>query len=559
MRLREFKVRNYRSIRSSPVIKLENNLTIIGPNNEGKSNLVRALVNSLQILAELAAGQRSLGLGVSKRSRSYQWDQDFPLDQQNDGEGKTIFSLVFELDDEDCTNFYHEVGSAINNKLPITISIGRETVPNFEVNKPGKGYAVLSRKSAQIAAFIGSRLSINYIPAVRTARDSARTVEALVSTSLRQIERTPTFQEALKTIEDLQRPVLEKLQQNLQLTLTTFVPSIKSVSLQIREGRRESLRSVDIGIDDGQLTPLANKGDGIISLVGMALLARLDDSDTSGINTILAIEEPESHLHPRAIHNIRSILDGLSGSLQVIITTHSPALVNRVAIGSNILVENNKAKVVSDISEIRNAMGVRISDNLQNSRVIVICEGANDSHALGKLLGEIDPRVEAGILSSEIAFNSLDGGGNLSYLANTLQNSICEPVCLLDDDQAGRDAFSRAVADGYLREEDVVFTKRIGKDESEFEDLLKDEILDEIVARARANLNQIPAGFKKKKFSVRAKAAFDSAGRPWTDETKARLKSQIAQRCVTDGISCIDPNKMGPLESLAGLLCDRLG
>lgn len=562
MKLKRFKVRNYRSIRLTPLMPFDNNLTIIGPNNEGKSNLVRALVTSLQLLEELADFPKRVGRARANyvfRTRIYEWERDCPLGLQGKEVAESEFKLEFDLDAEDQIEFYKTIGSSINNHLPITITVGREMRPRFEVNKPGKGYKSLTDKSSEIAAFIGSKLSINYIPAVRTANDSARSVEKLVSAALRKVEKTPAYIEAMRTIEDLQAPVLYELEEKLHTSLDKFVPSIKDVNLEIKEGRNSLMRRVGINIDDGQLTPLANKGDGIISLVGMALLSRIDALAVDGINLILSIEEPESHLHPRAIHNIRSILDDLGGEVQVIITTHSPALVNRINLSGNILVEKNKARVAESVAEIRDVLGVRVSDNLTNSRLTIICEGKNDQISLSRLLLDVAPQLQNAFDTGEIAFHPLLGGGNLSYLVSTIQNSICEPVCFLDDDQAGQDAFQIAEGDGLISTDDVVFTKRIGKAESEFEDLVCDDILNSVVReKYKADLTAIPKSAKAQKFSVRAKTALEMAGRPWNDGIKAALKAEINTRCSELGIEAIDKNRRGPIMSLAQIVSERI-
>jgi len=200
MRLKSFQVKDYRSIASTFEIGSANNLTIVGPNNEGKSNLVTALVTALRLLEDHSRYARrgrfrTLGRSIS---RAYDWQNDYPLQLQQRADAHTTFKLKVTLDQDDQVQFLESVESNINDNLPITIRIGRDNIPQFEVNKPGKGYAAPTKKSAQIAAFIGSKLSINYIAAIRTARDSARSVEALVSQALKQVEKTPEYIDALK-------------------------------------------------------------------------------------------------------------------------------------------------------------------------------------------------------------------------------------------------------------------------------------------------------------------------------------------------------------------------
>ena len=79
---------------------------------------------------------------------------------------------------------------------------------------------------------------------------------------------------------------------------------------------------------------------------------------------ILAIEEPESHLHPSAIHQLRAVLADIASKHQVIMTTHCPLFVDRTSIKSNIIVHKNKAVPAKDVKEIRDILGVRASNNL---------------------------------------------------------------------------------------------------------------------------------------------------------------------------------------------------
>jgi hypothetical protein len=171
----------------------------------------------------------------------------------------------------------------------------------------------------------------------------------------------------------------------------------------------------------------------------------------------------------------------------------------------------------------------------------------------------LDTRIATALQTAEVALSPLKGSGNLSYMATTLQNSICEPICFLDDDAAGRSAMDRAIEDQVLSATDFVLTSRIGKRESEFEDLIQDSILEEIVGKYKADLKKSPPGMRSRKFTDRAKAALEVAGRPWNEPTKLALKQAVAERCLQLGIKAVAPEKRGPLESLASLVVERLG
>jgi putative ATP-dependent endonuclease of the OLD family len=570
VRLRKFSVANYRSISSTPRIAIARSLTVVGPNNEGKSNLVRALVCALKILEEHARTVNFRSLlnrsSISSATRSlfgetaYNWATDCPMNLQIKDDAASCFYLEFDLDDTDVSEFNTTIGSSVNGLLPIEITIGKDGNPKFLVKKPGKGQRALSEKSVEIAKFIGQRLSINHIPAIRTAAEALSSVGTLAAVSMRAVEASDEYKTAMETIEKIQAPVFNQLEADLTLSLQTFLPSIKKVTLGVQAAARaRALRTVDINIDDGQDTPLANKGDGVISLVGLALLARLNHSGSTSFNTILAIEEPESHLHPRAIHSIRGILDSIGDDYQVIVTTHSPVLANRLNIQENVIVQSSEARVATDISQIRDALGVRVSDNLSHARIVVICEGPGDELILKRVLGELSSKVAKAIRGAELSFLPLSGSGNLPYQASLLQQSVSEPMCFLDDDLAGREAANRAIEDNLVSESDVIYAKILGKSESEIEDLIDIKLVQAAILKEfKVDITTIPVSVRKKKFSVRMKAAFEVGGKMWSDSVKSSVKFAVSEIVSSLGIEAIPEQNREPLLTLVRMLEEKI-
>lgn len=60
MELVSFSVTNYRSITTAYKLPVKQATILIGPNNEGKSNILRALVTALEVLQSLG-GRRITG------------------------------------------------------------------------------------------------------------------------------------------------------------------------------------------------------------------------------------------------------------------------------------------------------------------------------------------------------------------------------------------------------------------------------------------------------------------------------------------------------------------
>ena len=132
---------------------------------------------------------------------------------------------------------------------------------------------------------------------------------------------------------------------------TSWTP-INFQQLEISESsRRFSLRrDVSVVIDDGTPTLLEYKGDGVKSLAALGLL-KSQNAPTGA--SILAIEEPESHLHPAAIHQVHEIIRSISQTSQVIVTTHNPLFVDRENIKSNVIVTNGGATPAKNIAAIK--------------------------------------------------------------------------------------------------------------------------------------------------------------------------------------------------------------
>ncbi|OYQ24268.1 hypothetical protein CHU93_15600 [Sandarakinorhabdus cyanobacteriorum] len=82
MILATFSVENYRSITQSRKISLSNNTVLVGPNNEGKSNVLRALNLAMSTISRIAAIEsRSIDPELASRtlaSRRAMYDWSSP-------------------------------------------------------------------------------------------------------------------------------------------------------------------------------------------------------------------------------------------------------------------------------------------------------------------------------------------------------------------------------------------------------------------------------------------------------------------------------------------------
>ena len=132
---------------------------------------------------------------------------------------------------------------------------------------------------------------------------------------------------------------------------------------------------------------------------------------------ILAIEEPESHLHPNAQKKLYSQINEIVG--QKIISTHS----NYIAANANL---SEIRSLIKKGSSIR--IGKLLVDNIDNednnkikrqvintrgelffSKVVILCEGETEEQALPLL---IEKQLELDMVSIGINIIGINGGGN---------------------------------------------------------------------------------------------------------------------------------------------------
>lgn len=545
MKLKSIQVSNFRSIENTQPLELEDEMTVIlGPNNEGKSNLLRAIALGLRCLRwhTMRKGD-SLSLRdiMMFRRDVYDWEIDFPQNLQGKSpNGETVLNLVFMLTDDECTKFKKQCGCATNANLPIEVKVGLNGY-SIKVKKQGKGANNYKEKSSEIAKFIGSNFDFQYIEAIRTEEQSLEVVGRLIERRLQLVESTPEYISAIKVIEGLQKPIIEGLENEVKAQLKRLLPSVKKVKLGTEKAGSQSpiissrgrLRSAQLVIDDGTATGIEAKGDGIKSLVAISLMHASRVGSLAGNNLVVAIEEPESHLHPGAVRELSAVLDEISKEHQVIITTHSPLLISKGKIGSNIIVSKSRASPASSIKDIRSCLGVHVSDNLMHAEHIILVEGKTDQAILTALFKSRSKEFSQLISSGKIVFDQIDGTGNIAYKVATLKQIVSNPILILDDDSAGRLCVKKAKETGFVSDKYVYVWKRDAVVGTELEDIIDPDVYwskaeaDLGVKLSRKNFD----GYNEK-WSDRMKKVYQAGAKSWSASVENDFKRLVAD-CVS--------------------------
>lgn len=551
MQLVNFSVTNYRSITKAHKINLQNITVLVGRNNEGKSNILMALNVAMETMMQHANH-------ANVHERLYDWQRDFPVQlQQRKNNLDSIFRLNFRLNHDENTEFFRTTGIRSNEDIPIELKYGQDN--RAKITVPKKGSSSFNDKSEKVTAFICERIAINYIQAVRTEDMAMDVIHRLISTELSKLYDNEEYKSAEQTIYNLQEAVYNDIANRILAPLQEFLPQLTNVEIKSR-GRRLVWRGfrndVDVILNDGTPTSILYKGDGIKSLVSLAILK---ESKNEIGASIIAIEEPESHLHPEAIHSLVNVINGISENHQVIITTHNPLFVQRNNISNNIIVDHGTAKPAKNIKEIRELLGVLPGDNLINASHVLVVEGEDDKIALNKILSSLSPTIKDALIKNKLVIQPLAGATNLNYELSRLRSYVCRYFVFLDADEAGYDAAEKAIEKGLLSESDVKYSICNGNNTAEFEDCLKKDFYIEAI-RNKFSVDLGVTSFRNsKKWSDRVKTVFLSQGQRWTDAVEKKVKMEVTKLIpVEDADSVLDEHKRGSIDALVNALENML-
>jgi hypothetical protein len=253
----------------------------------------------------------------------------------------TQIGVKLRLDDDDIDAISVGLGGPVLADIEIIVEFAWDD--RFGAYRPK--FIVVGVDSEEernaVIEWVRSEVRYVYIPATRNVHDFRRGVfSEVISGAITRVSRS---RQRIEALERLFRDVGEEIAEvetDLADELRQYLPSVRGLKFSIDELDLSRLVSIgDVTVDDGANTPLHQKGDGFKSLFSISLLQYIS-KQRYGSNLLFGIEEPEAHLHSTAIYQIKDTLRDLAESFQVIITTHSPILIQRDQVNANIIVES---------------------------------------------------------------------------------------------------------------------------------------------------------------------------------------------------------------------------
>lgn len=485
MRLNKLRISNFRSYGpTETVIDFEDITTFIGANSSGKSAALQALTklfgetNSDRALekSDFYVSHDEVLEDLERRELYIEANFSFP-EIEND-EGETHYAIPTYFD-----NFVVEnTGEPPFLRIRLQATWEQSNTPDGIIESK-VNYVSLSEDAEEVATKIPpselSQIKIIYVPAIRNPstllRNATGTLLWRVLKSINwstetkdnikdQLKRAEEslFEEAgLERVRDSLKDHWKKYHKdtryseaNIRFNSTDLDQLIKKFEVDFMPSITQKAYSID------------SLGDGLRSLFYLSLvdsfleieqqaMENSEDEDAPLFNiqipalTILAIEEPENHVSPHLLGNIIVNLNRIASknNSQVILTSHTPAIVKRVLPESiryfNISVDEVVTKVKKIVlprlqgsAENEEAYkyvkeAVRAYPEIYFSKLVILGEGDSEEIVIPKA---IELETEDHLDSISVSVVPL-GGRHVNHFWKLLNELEIPYVTLLDLDK----------------------------------------------------------------------------------------------------------------------------
>lgn len=410
MKINKIRIKNFRGIKNSGIIELGNLNALVGKNDAGKSSILHA-IDEFYNENKILEGHRYFGAG-DEATEIEIWfggveleaipkvllDQDGYLHVKKKANSigetykqsiitldfaKTEYKNMFQMTTAKQGTIFRSLGKEVPDEMnrEVLFDLVNELV-DIETSYVEEEYEIKSSMIKEIIKSLYPQFSL-----------------FLADTSLDT--STSSFQNQFKKIvtNAIEAHIQEfsNLQNEVDLTLTNEIRKIGQFMSTHYSGMTDlkpdityewqKLVNFDVIMkdDQGYEINIANKGTGIQRLFMVSYFQYLAEQTSENEKSyIFVIEEPETFLHPGAQRTLLDSLKRIAEVHQVIISTHSPVFASEID-NRNIIVAT-KINGESQYSQgegvsadlLVNELGVRASDNIVNSKLLVFVEGSND-------------------------------------------------------------------------------------------------------------------------------------------------------------------------------------
>ncbi|MBN2030015.1 ATP-dependent endonuclease [bacterium] len=342
-------IKNFRALKyiSIPLDKFS---VLIGENDVGKTSFLYALEKffiSKKINSKLDFFKMDTSTDIEITIKFTELPEAPGFNDLVDENGDITISKIFPFDSTPTINVLKSDGIKVN--LPSTISKSYFSQDNFHLIPVRRDISL--QFSMTKTALLG------------------KTLRASMKNSLDEEGATAS----LTDIKDKLSGAIEEPRNLLEVFMKQQMHN-ENIRLGFDNLEIDPVEGVtfDVNISDDKIRGIniSNRGAGTQNNLIISLFRFIAKSVSDKL-LILAMEEPENSLHPKAQRQLLAVLQELSEKNQIIITTHSPVFIERTNFENNIIINrtssgNSIAKTfnINYLKELRTDLGIRPSDTL---------------------------------------------------------------------------------------------------------------------------------------------------------------------------------------------------
>jgi len=473
MNINSIKANNFRSFLHLEEIRLGQLATIIGQNDTGKSNILKAIVLFLQPkpkpdISDIydkapPDGDIEIEMSFSDLPSIITIEEGvettFANENLLDKEGCLRLKKIFSH--SDLTKYSVQINTYdYSDDIYSSLTMLKEKDLNdqckklgIDVSKSGRGVTNLSKREAirKLAKENNIPKSNSYLN-VDQKSDLWKTIlnllpefnlfetdtklgvsETSFQSQFRPIIKSVTQKDEIADVKDKFTSIIKE---SLQIEVDKVYEKLKQYTSSFSGLTAKPIFTWDkavslelFGKDDQDVeNSLDNRGSGMRRLLMVAFFQYLAERDCKNKqNIIFGVEEPENCLHPGLQREIiKSFRQLTNQGYQIIITSHSPVFASASTIDDLALVTRDQgfAKAIQtpqlDLVEVARELGIDPSDQITGFNACIFVEGIDDIYFLCTIANKFKTsgKITSNFKDQNIGFIPCGGGDTLKHWIN---------------------------------------------------------------------------------------------------------------------------------------------